>query len=321
MVSPEQNTCILETIIRLRQVSSHFLTAFKVVKPLIGAIEAALEDEAAETDDFLCRDSKELWGFIELLKNGSFPGTPSLEALPCTKTERKVFEDRIALKRASREQARRLAAAKSWDEYDSIVAKECVGCLKELTLDRPFFVTSCHLYCKECYEGLRGHYGAAGSREKICMKCRAEITNAVDFHPLESLLSTTAPPALDLCPGKKRKRGNAGRSFKRKAGKSNRVFNRDEGEDEFPDSEYLSTDDWIPLIEEYHLGATWLGSKMTKVRDIIRKWLLDDKDTKIVIFSHFRTSLRILELMCKEEKWRYQKVGIRKDTIMAFVRY
>ncbi|KAJ5310150.1 uncharacterized protein N7443_002611 [Penicillium atrosanguineum] len=315
MLSPEQNTCILETMIRLRQFSSHFLTAFKAVKPLIGAIESALEDETEETDDFLDRDSKELWGFIELLKSGSFPATASLETLPCTKVERKIFENRIALKRASREQARRLAAAESWDEYDSIVAKECVECLKKLTLDRPFLVTSCHLYCKECYEGLRSQNGVAELQKIVCLKCRAEIPNAVDFHPFGSLLAATGPRASGLCPGKKRKRGNAGRNSRNKSQRANRNSNRDEERDESSDSEDSSTDDWIPLIEEYHLGATWLGSKMTKVRDIIRKWLLDDKDTKIVIFTHFRASLRILEMICKEEKWLYQKISGEVDAI------
>ncbi|KAJ5677766.1 SNF2 family helicase [Penicillium maclennaniae] len=286
MISPEQTTCILETIVHLRQVSSHFLTAFKAVKPLLGAIESALEDEAAGTGDASDRDSKELWGFIELLKGRSSSDTAYLEDLPWTKLERKVFEDRIALKRAIREQARRLAVAERWDEYDSIVAKD--------------------------------QNGAAGSRRKVCMKCRAEIADAVDFHPFGSLLAGTAPPASDLWPGRKRKRGSTGRSSMNKASKGNPMFNRNEKENDSEDSEDPTTDDWIPLIEEYHLGATWLGSKMTKVRDIIRKWLLEDKDTKIVIFSHFLTSLRILELICQEEKWRYQKACIRKDAIIAF---
>ncbi|KAJ6119934.1 hypothetical protein N7523_004214 [Penicillium sp. IBT 18751x] len=308
-ISPEQTSCILETIVQLRQVSSHFLTAFKAVKPLLGAIESALEDEAAGTVDASDRDSKELWGFIELLKGSSFPGTASLEDLPWTNHERKAFEDRIALKRAIREEGQRLAAAESWDEYDSIVARACVGCSEKLTLDRPFFVTSCHLYCKNCYDGLRSQNGAAGLRRKVCMKCRAEITDAVDFHPSRSLLTGTAPPASDLWPGRKRKRGGTGRSSRNKASKNNSIFNRNEGENESSNSADSTTDDWTQLIQEYHFGATWLGSKMTKVRDIIRKWLLEDKDTKIVIFSNFLTSLRILELICQEEKWTYQKIS------------
>jgi hypothetical protein len=287
-----------------------------VVKPLLGAIKLTLKDAAVETESFWDRDSTELWHFVELLKSGFSPTAASQPALHDTSLEHGSSKDRIGLKRACKERAQGFAAEENWEEYDTIATGECAACLAKLELGQAFLVTSCHHYCKGCYDSLPSQDGAADSQRKVCLKCKAEITNAADFHPRGSLLPAGESSASFMCPGRKRKHANPGKDRKSKSQKTEVMSKRKERTDESADVEDSSTEDWIPLLREYHLGTNWLGSKITKVRDIVREWLQEDKGHKIVIFMHFLDSQRILEAVCEQEKWHYTKVSGLRNVII-----
>lgn len=289
------------------------------MKPLVNAIGLALKGPTAEKEGFWDRDSTEIWLFVELLASGKPPTTVSLEAFSNSIAELEPSENRINLKHACKERARNFAAEGNWAEYDSITSGECTGCHAKLKFAQEFLVTSCHLYCKDCYKGLPGHDGITGSQGKICQMCKKEITNAANFHPSEAFLPAGAPSTSFMCPGKKRKRATTSKVSTKKATKTEGIINQNERIDASTGLERSPIEDWIPLLREYHIGANWLGSKMTAVRDIVRQWLQEDRDNKIAIFTHFVDSQRILEMICEEEKWHYAKVIILRDTVIAFV--
>lgn len=288
------------------------------MKPLVDAICLALKGPAAEKEGFWDRDSTEIWRFVELLASGKSPTAVSLEALPNIIAELEPPENRINLKHACKERARNFAAEENWAEYDSITSGECTGCHAKLKLAQVFLVTSCHLYCKDCYKSLPGHDGITGSQGKICQKCKKEITNAANFHPPEAFLLAEAPSTSFMYPGNKRKRATTGKVSTKKAPKTKGAINQNERIDASIGLKGSPIEDWIPFLREYHIGTNWLGSKMTAVRDIVRQWLREDKDNKIAIFTHFVDSQRILEMVCEEENWHYAKVIILRDTVIAF---
>lgn len=290
------------------------------MKLLADAICLALKGPTAEKEGFWDRDSTEIWRFVELLANGKPPTAVPVEALPNSIAELEPSENRINLKHACKERARNFAAEENWAEYNSMTSGECTGCHAKLKFAHVFLVTSCHLYCKDCYKSLPDHDGIiTGSQGKICQKCKKEITNAANFHPPEAFFLAEALSTSFMCPGSKRKRATIGKVSTKKAPKTEGTINQNERINASTGLKGSPIEDWIPFLREYHIGANWLGSKMTAVRDIVRQWLQEDKDNKIAIFTHFVDSQRILEMVCEEEKWHYAKVIILKDTVIAFV--
>jgi len=291
-----------------------------VVKKLVNAVELGLFDETAKTENFWDRDSTEIWHLIQLLADQRLELPVPLESQDAQAAQEEPIakhgssEDRIELKRVCKQRARACAANGNWTEYDLITTKKCVACLTKLELGRTFLVTSCHIYCEICYESLDS---IPGSGEKFCLECGKGITNAAKFHPERLRCPNEAPSISLMFPGKKRARNGSGKPSTRKAPKTGGMFSRKEGDDEPAESEEEPID-WIPLLQEYHLGVNWLGSKMTKIRDVIQAWLREDGTNKIVIFTDFLNSQRILEIVCEEENWNYTKVRAPGVTMMAF---
>lgn len=56
-------------------------------------------------------------------------------------------------------------------------------------------------------------------------------------------------------------------------------------------------------------GHLMPSAKVTKVREIIREWLREAPDTKVVIFTQFRVMAGVFGSMCIEENWSYTCVS------------
>ncbi|KAJ5107267.1 hypothetical protein N7456_003942 [Penicillium angulare] len=74
-------------------------------------------------------------------------------------------------------------------------------------------------------------------------------------------------------------------------------------EDGYEDESECSTEedveeDWMSV-----LGSTMPGSKVDKARKIITDWIKEDPTVKVVIFTEWINTIRLLELMCAKEKW------------------
>ena len=79
-------------------------------------------------------------------------------------------------------------------------------------------------------------------------------------------------------------------------GSTNADKNEEDDDDADPEDERIQ--DWIPLI-----GNKMPGAKITKTRDIVKSWIEKDPKSKIVIFTFFLDTIRLLEFMCHKEGW------------------
>lgn len=64
-------------------------------------------------------------------------------------------------------------------------------------------------------------------------------------------------------------------------------------------------EDWIPTI-----GQMTPSAKFTKVREILMKWIEEDKKNKILIFTQFLDTVRLLKSICEQNGWRSTTVSI-----------
>ncbi|OQD74738.1 hypothetical protein PENDEC_c009G00043 [Penicillium decumbens] len=161
---------------------------------------------------------------------------------------------------------------------------------------------------RDCKQRAR-KYATDGDWEEYASITTKECVECLEKLKLDELWRPNKAPLESLMfPGKKRPRNITGKPGKRKARKTGGMFSRSKEDDEPAENEDKPID-WLPLLREYHLGANWLGSKMTKIRDVIQAWLREDGSNKIVIFTDFLDSQRILEIICEEEDWHYTKIS------------
>lgn len=190
----------------------------------------------------------------------------------------------------------------------------------------PAIITSCrHLYCEECFNALPDKDGNTNNTSsRVCCSCKVQIEDAAiwsDFDkitrfrgnvptslatPRKRRLNSTARRTSAANPGfprwkkafgaSKRTRGN-GTTF------SSSTNSVDHAEDDYETDAEDFIRDWIPLI-----GSSMPAAKLTKIREITKKWIHEDAKVKIVIFVFFLGSVELLQMMCKQEGWPHTKV-------------
>ncbi|KAJ6144959.1 SNF2 family N-terminal domain-containing protein [Penicillium chermesinum] len=133
------------------------------------------------------------------------------------------------------------------------------------------FITSCHhLYCEECFYGLTVNEG----NEIATPNCRACKT------PIEGYASSEqVDKEISLIPLAQKRKKSAGDQDQTKEGKQ-KAENR----------------------KEYH------PLPFSVVSEIIKCWM-KDRSNKIVVFTLFLNTLKILEQICKREGWNFVKLS------------
>lgn len=181
-------------------------------------------------------------------------------------------------------------------------------------------ITSCkHMYCEECFHQLPDEEGRLGTETRICRGCMEPIAEAahcgvfdkVNTDGYESSTSATSSPQG------KRKREDKTKKSKyakkpRTSSKGSQVsamFNKyryqtDEDRNENEADEDLVAGDWIPVI-----GENTPGAKLTRVHEIVEEWIKKDESVKIVLFTQFLDTIRLLKYMCAKEGWGYTTVS------------
>ncbi|KAL2003529.1 hypothetical protein VTN02DRAFT_3514 [Thermoascus thermophilus] len=113
-------------------------------------------------------------------------------------------------------------------------------------------------------------------------------------HLLADLLSDSSPsPPSQASSAKQKNKNQQPRSKQKKKG----IFD-DLTKPE--DDDYDETADWIPIVRDLMPSA-----KLTAARNIIAAWLAEAPDTKVVIFTQFRSVIQIFSYMCQNENWGY----------------
>ena len=131
------------------------------------------------------------------------------------------------------------------------------------------FVTSClHLYCEECLQGLANKASAQDQDQTACLVCGEVFTGA--------------EPCTDLKELKWDERWLLNESASRR--KRPKKVNME----------------WV-----YFENKLAMSAKTTAVREQVEKWLKEEPDKKIIIFSQFHMIMQVLEKVCQKKNWKY----------------
>lgn len=276
--------------LHLRMFASHVLTAQDIIQAFLNGEDLDTLNKFRVGQNDPGTQSSEISRLIQIAKGKHYPPKGNSPDGNGEYSWRNLSKDPAKLTRTFQDFVDKL------DGNESYERQKCPQCLE--TPDRAF-VTSCnHVYCDECLESLPK---SSDSLECIiCHTAIAELAYWTGFNNFSCHLHSSQF-------GKKRKPVSA-RSTPTKAARRslNNIFsrNQDEEDAEGADEEWVAQD-WIP-----DLGSEMPGAKMTKLRQIIRNWLQEDPTAKVLIFTHFLDSVRLLEMLCEKEDWYYTKVCI-----------
>ena len=130
-------------------------------------------------------------------------------------------------------------------------------------------VTSClHVYCEECLEGLANKASAEDQDETACLVCGVAFKGAEPCAGLKELEWDDRWLLNEMADLKKR-----------------------------PQKINM---EWV-----FHENKLVMSAKITAVRTQVEKWLEEEPDKKIIIFSQFHLIMRILEKVCLKKKWTF----------------
>lgn len=304
--------CILTMFLKLRMFTSHPLTAQD-------AVQKGLDDETVNElrtldglYDININPSGQIIRMLLLAKfECSIPTTPAVPAEDEI-THTPPTGNRTKLIREFRDFMEMLHEEERWQ--DRLERLECPLCCH---IPVKAIITSCkHMYCEECFHQLPDEEGRLGTESKLCRGCMGPITEAaqcgvfdkVDPGGYESSSSSANSPS----PAKRKRQE---RAKKAKASKKLRkgskrqhiaaMFNKyrvqtDDSDDENDSDHDFVAEDWIPVI-----GEKTPGAKLTKVKDIVMEWMKKDNSVKIVLFTQFLDTIRLLKSMCGQQGWLY----------------
>lgn len=303
--------------LKLRMFTSHLLTAQDVVQyALHGNTVATLRRLIEEQDTTDNNPSAQIAKMLLSAQGDS--SVPTAESTPSEDdiSPPQPEGDRDKLIREFREFMDQLHNEESWQD-----CKERHNCPLCGETPEQAIITSCkHLYCAECFDQLPDEQGLLGKENRLCTKCPTPILEAAYYgvfdrvHPegYESSVSTGSS-----VPGKRKRSDKAESS--QKSPKPNKASKRvrtssmfgksrsqpEDGEDEDVFNVEFVPEDWIPTI-----GQMTPSAKFTKVREILMKWIEEDKKNKILIFTQFLDTVRLLKSICEQNGWRSTTVSI-----------
>ncbi|KAJ5355842.1 Helicase C-terminal [Penicillium concentricum] len=211
----------------------------------------------------------------------------------------------------------------------------CPGCEG---LPTRAIITDCqHLYCEECFDALDDEEGNTDGVSRQCRTCKIAIKKAAlygiyddfDTPPLEDAeFSELAGQQKRPATSETTRTANEGRTKKRRKDKypgstfsewlladetlsafdnESERGSQDEVRDKTPD------EDDVPCEkEEVDQGQDWIakfgrsmpGAKFDAITVQVKEWLEKDSTAKIVIFTQYINSNRLLRYLCEENGWK-----------------
>ncbi|CAI7611733.1 unnamed protein product [Penicillium glandicola] len=196
-----------------------------------------------------------------------------------------------------------------------------------------------HLYCEECFDALADEKENTEGIARWCCRCEIPIKKAAfyglyddfDTPQLEGAEGSSLEPVdqQKRPAGEDQRTENESRTKKRRKDKhatfsewlladGNPIPFDDESEhesqteveDETPDEEDL------PCEEEFDPDQDWIaafgrsmpGSKFDEITTRVKKWFEEDSTAKVVIFTQYVNSTRLLRYLCEENDWKYSQI-------------
>ncbi|KAJ5587530.1 uncharacterized protein N7459_003295 [Penicillium hispanicum] len=316
----QQKRCILTMTLMLRMFTSHTLTAQKIVQYVLD--EAVMESLKAFEDDKDFNDHHLSHIIARLLRvakeHGPLPTTPMQNTHGLTR--KRPSGDVHQLARNYWILMETLQDREGAEDYSERL--KCAWC--ENVPNRAF-VTSCqHLYCEECFYTLPEGGDTVDKNTPVCCSCEVGIDEAAYYGPFDNIQKLqnddTSSSSASSKYGNKRKKSTPGSSKKDKSKdlmkfklpKRSKTFdifhspsvNASDDAGDPSSSEEDQEEDWVEVI-----GSNMPGTKLNKVRDLIKQWIEEDGSVKIVVFTEFLDSIRLLGWVCDQENWGHTELS------------
>jgi hypothetical protein len=301
--------------LKLRMFTSHLLTSQDVVQYGLSN-EIVNELKALDAKHELQVNPSGQIIRMLLLAKFEFP-IPTAPVAPADDemTHTSPTGDRAKLIRAFRDFMESLHEEERWQ--DRLDRLECPLC-RHLPVQA--IITSCkHMYCEECFHQLPDEEGRLGTEIKICRGCMDPITEAAQCGVFDNVNpdgydSSSSTGSSSQAKRKRQERAKKSKASKRpkkgsKGIQASTLFSKyrvqtDDTDDEIESDQDFVAEDWIPVIGEHTPGA-----KLTKLQDIVVGWMKKDNSVKIVLFTQFLDTIRLLKYMCAQNSWAYTTVS------------
>ncbi|KAE8143056.1 SNF2 family N-terminal domain-containing protein [Aspergillus pseudotamarii] len=287
----KQYRCFLTMILKLRMVSSHILTAQDIIKKLLckGLIREFIDILKVERSPESPSSNIIQW-IRAMRKEIELPATPQTQGFtgPCVEELR---GDKEELTKQFKAFMTTLHENEQWIER--FERGSCASCGFMPT--NPVITSCMHLYCEECYYLLLKE-----GETRICSSCNTGIRAAATCPISEDgeigesssalIVEETRKQKKSPKKSKKKTRGNFAGGFSAVV-----THGRDQPEDEVDEDEEV---DWISGC-----GGEMTSAKIAKIQEIVKGWIDENPDVKIVIFTQFVDFLRLLGFMCQKQRW------------------
>ncbi|OQD60065.1 hypothetical protein PENPOL_c029G07140 [Penicillium polonicum] len=342
----KQRRCVLTMILKLQMFASHPLTAEDYLKrvcnfnsTLVTQLKGWVKDETSPGNP--SPSSKIAKCCIAGKYRTGMPTAPLRSRTPSENLRPRPPGNCAKLVSKFAEKINELLRQEAYYESDHRTWF-CPGCEG---LPTRAIITDCqHLYCEDCFDALPDEKDNTDGVARLCRVCVIPIRKAAfygiyddfDTPPVEAAESSSLGPASQ----KKRPatpEANAAREDQSKRHRTGRgrgpAFSEwllTDGnlitfDDESNDSEHENQDgaedknpdeDDVPCEEEVYQEQDWIsefgrsmpGAKFDAITSQVKKWLEEDNTAKIVIFTQYVNSARILKYLCEDNNWKYSQI-------------
>lgn len=300
-----QHQCILTMMQKLRMICSHTLTVQGMVKKLLaGQLVKTLAktvQNCTDEDD----PSIPITTWLRAMAKNPFPRyTKPDEPVDEQTTESQEPQEPQQINHELVQEFHKLMSQlheeEQWDER--LARTNCPSC--RFAPVSPVITSCLHLYCEECYYILGDKDNNSASPQRKCVECNQVIKAITPGAPVEEIDLEKAPSARPPEKSKQRPTKKQGKL------KGNQSFNgsirlgaRQNDNADLDDED--REPDWIPAC-----AAHMPSAKLTKIRELIAKWIAENPMVKIVVFTQFLDFVRILGIMCETQGWKHAKVSL-----------
>ena len=273
--------------LRLRQMAAHVFLIQEILQEMF-EMDSIERLEAATTGSAITDENKDARAIIVALRRMVAAKGEPIEFTPDRQSEELDLQNPGELVVKLRKRLIKLRDSSKLDELKAEQLCQKCGNIAEFP-----YVTSClHVYCKECLEFLAYEASKNDQDHTLCRTCGTSYTKT---EPCSGLKELVIDDFTDL---------SADLSLKGKKSNNGKVNMH-----------------WVAYDDELVMSAKTLG-----VQAQIEKWLEEDPNKKIIIFSQFlmmsvskpynlavlltRCRMSILEKMCQRKNWAYCNVCI-----------
>lgn len=265
------------------------------------------------------------------------PQTPSenLRPRPPGNCAKLVSKFEMKIKELIREEAYYESDHRTWF---------CPGCDG---LPSRAIITDCqHLYCEDCFDALADEERKTDGVTRLCCSCKIPIKKAAfygiyddfDTPPLEDAESSSLGSAgqqkrpatpetsadREAQPRKRRKGRDSGHTFSEwlladgnliSAGDESESESEDGAEDQNPDEGDVPCEEEVDKEQDWiaDFGRSMPGAKFDAITAQVKKWLEEDSTAKIVIFTQYVNSTRLLKYLCEINDWKFSQASSPKQ--------